>query len=110
MLVVKALTDTGYEFAHNDGFALLHSGEVIVDVLGCYTVTLCVCGIVVLLGTVEQGFGGDTAYIKARAAEGRLLKEDDILSGFGSQFCCGVACGATAYDGEKIFHVDNFFE
>ena len=105
MLVVEALFDTRYEFAHDLGLALGDLGIVESHIVSCDTVLGGILGVVVLFGTIEQGFGRDTAHIETGAAEGGLLKEDDIFACSRGHFCGSVARWATADNSEKVFHI-----
>ena len=104
MFVIEALLDTGNEFAHDDGLAFLHGRKIEGDVLCRDTVFLRVRSIIVLLGTVQQGFGWDTTYIEARTAYGVLLKEHDVFTGFRSLLCSSITRRSAAYYCKKIFH------
>ena len=105
MLVVEALFDTRYEFAHDLGLALSNLSIIESHIISCDTVLGGVLGVVVLFGTIEQGFGRDTAHIETGAAEGGLLKEDDIFACSRGHFCGSIARWATADNSEKVFHM-----
>ena len=105
MLVVEALFDTRYEFAHDLGLALSNLSIIECHIVGRDTVLGGVLGVVVLFGTIEQRFGRDTAHIETGAAEGGLLKEDDIFACTRGDFCGSVARRATADNSEKVFHM-----
>ena len=74
MLVVEALFDTRHEFAHHFGLALCDLGIVKCHIFGSNTVLCGVLSVVVLFGTIEQGFGRDTTHIEACTAKGGLFK------------------------------------
>ena len=105
MLIVEALFDTRYEFAYNFGLALSDLNIIESHIVGSDTVLCGVLSVVVLFGTIEQGFGRDTAHIETGAAEGGLLKEDDILACSRGHFCGSIARWATADNSEKVFHI-----
>ena len=99
MLVIEALLDTGYEFAHDDGLTLLHGAKIKGHVLSRHTVFLRVRSIVILFGAVQERFGRNTTYVEAGTAYSVLLKEHYIFTGFGSLLCGGIARRAATYNG-----------
>ena len=98
MLVVHALTNACNQLAHDDGLAFLHGCEIKGYAAGSNTVLLRVRSVIILLGAVQERFGRDTTYIEACAAKGSLLKQDNILAGFGCEFGCRVSGRTAAYD------------
>ncbi len=90
VLVVEALLDTRHEFAHHLGLALRHFGVVEDNILCRNAVLRSILGVIVLLGTVEQGLGRNAPHIEASATESSLLKQHHILSGLRRLLRCGV--------------------
>ena len=99
MLVIEAGFDTGYEFAHDDGLAFLHSRKIKRHLGSRHTVFLRVRGIVILLSAVQKRFGRNTSYIETGTAYSVLLKEHYIFTGFGSLLCGGIARRSATYNG-----------
>ena len=56
-------------------------------------------GIIQYLGTVQQGFGGDAAFIKAYAAQFPLFKQNYLEAGFSGLSGSHVTSRAAADNG-----------
>ena len=57
-----------------------------------------VFGIIVDLRGIQEGLGGDAAFVEADSSEGFLFKQDRGESGRSRTLGCHVSAGAAAYD------------
>ena len=61
----------------------------------------CMLGVVIGFGGLEQGFGGDAAFVQANTAQGLLFDDQGFHSCVGSSFRSQVAAG-TAADHDQL--------
>ena len=81
MFIIEFLLDTRHQFAHHFLFALNDFGVVKCYILCFHAIFVGVGSVVVLLGAVQQGLGGNAPHVQTRATQSILFKQYDIHSG-----------------------------